>query len=330
MRSRLVSPAIRLVLCDPRVYSTGHRARPHYVTTSLRCTGRGRRPPRPAAPRCAPSPRGPRAPRRRRNSPHRGHVSAPARPRHPRARRRPVHLVRRLRVRDERGDVREAPPHTSHTSLAAVAALLSGALAAAASRMRALAADALAAMEPDAAAAKGEDVDVLPFARLRSSQACLSGNLCVMQTSVPQPRHRYAFTAVSFSLHRGAPQRFDLLGCLFGSHEVDECRSKVTWMLSPGTCLTLLPHSGHTTHVVSCAYRWHRRQRQIWFSGDIRCKYAPARRSRIRGRSCGPGRRSARIPCTQRAESPAGRIRGTHNSRRASVSPSRGTNLTPR
>ena len=115
------------------------------------------------------------------------------------------------------------------------------------------AADALAAMEPDAAAAKGEDVDVLPFARLRSSQACLSGNLCVMQTSVPQWRHRYAFTAVSFSLHLGAPQRFDLLGCLFGSHEVDECRSKVTWMLSPGTCLTLLPHSGHTTHVVSCA-----------------------------------------------------------------------------
>lgn len=147
-------------------------------------------------------------------------------------------------------------PHTSHTSLAAVAALLSAgalALVAAASRMRALAADALAAMEPDAAAAKGEDVDVLPFARLRSSQACLSGNLCVMQTSVPQWRHRYAFTAVSFSLHLGAPQRFDLLGCLFGSHEVDECRSKVTWMLSPGTCLTLLPHSGHTTHVVSCA-----------------------------------------------------------------------------
>jgi len=183
---------------------------------------------------------------------------------------------------------------------------------------RRAAADALAAVEPDAAAAKDEDVDALPpFARLRSSQACLSGNLCVMQTSVPQPRHRYAFTAVSFSLHLGAPQRFDLLGCLFGSHEVDECRSKVTWMLSPGTCLTLLPHSGHTTHVVSCAYRWHRRQRQIWFSGDIRCKYAPARRSRIRGRSCGPGRRSERILCTRRAESPAGRIRGRRNSRRA-------------
>ena len=72
-----------------------------------------------------------------------------------------------------------------------------------------------------------------------------------MHTSVPQSLHRYVLTVVSFSLHRGAPQRFVRLGCLFGSHEVAEWRSNVTWMISPGTCLTLLPHMGHTTHVVS-------------------------------------------------------------------------------
>ena len=118
MRSRLVSPAIRLVLCHPRVYSTV--TAPAHATTSRLAhvaLGRRRRPPRPA-PSALVHPL--HVIHERRDvvetfAAPRTRLPTPARPRHPRARRRPVHLVRRLRVRDERGDVREAlAAHVAH------------------------------------------------------------------------------------------------------------------------------------------------------------------------------------------------------------------------
>ena len=67
--------------------------------------------------------------------------------------------------------------------------------------------------------------------------------------------HSKAFTAESFSLHPRTGHRFIVSGRRDGSHAPRAWRSYVTWMLSPSTCFTLRPHSGHTTHVVSCVSR---------------------------------------------------------------------------
>ena len=84
----------------------------------------------------------------------------------------------------------------------------------------------------------------------RVPQRCDSANLCFRHTSARHALHLYAFTATSFSLHPGTGHRGVIAGCFEGSHRGDAaCLSKVTWMSSPGTCFTLAPQSGHTTHV---------------------------------------------------------------------------------
>jgi hypothetical protein len=99
---------------------------------------------------------------------------------------------------------------------------------------------------------------IIILARLFASQSCNLSWRCFRHTSEPQLLHVYAFTALSFSPHPLAGHRRALRasGCLEGSHDPPEAwRSYVTWTDSPGTCLTPPPHSGHTTHVVSCGSR---------------------------------------------------------------------------